>query len=328
MKFRRAVAGDVASVRRIHRAAIREVCSSDYPLEVIEAWLAGNRDERYLKAIREQSFWIAEERGQPLGFGGVDMANSLLESLFLDPTARGRGLAGRLLGHLEQAALSAGVHTLRLKSSITARYFYAKHGYVTEDGDGCVRLESGALLTGILMAKTLQADADRTRSDNREACPSQLPADMTIIARPSEATVRRLLLDVGLPASDIAPHKLETFFACERAGKLTAIVGLELFGAAALLRSLAVSPGSRSQGLGALLVAHAENVARASGVASLYLLTNTAVPYFARLGYRQISREAVPDAIRQTEEFTVLCPASAVLMVRNLQPEAQDRPGS
>ena len=328
MKFRRAVTSDVPVVRRIHRAAIREVCSSDYSIEVIDAWLASNRDERYLTAIREQSFWIAEDRGQPLGFGGVDIPNCLLESLFLDPAARGRGLAGRFLVHLEQVALAAGVRKLRLKSSITARGFYAKHGYRTEQGDGSIRLESGVILTGIPMVKTLQPDPCPRPSDDGELCLGPLPVGMTIVDRPAGADVRRLLEEADLPTSDLTPEKLGNFFACERVGRLEAIAGLELYGADGLLRSVVVSPQCRSQGLGAALVAHAEGAARVGGVARLFLLTNTAERFFSRLGYERVARAAAPPAIRNTSEFSALCPTSAVLMVKQLRDPARDPPAT
>jgi len=146
-----------------------------------------------------------------------------------------------------------------------------------------------------------------------------LPPGMRIVARPDEADVRRLLAEADLPTSDLTPEKLGNFFACERAGQLVAIAGLELHGAEGLLRSVVVSPRSRSQGLGAMLVAHAEEVARSGGVAHLYLLTNTAERFFSRLGYARAAREAAPAAIRSTSEFSALCPASAVLMVKPLR---------
>jgi amino-acid N-acetyltransferase len=51
------------------------------------------------------------------------------------------------------------------------------------------------------------------------------------------------------------------------------LVGLELHGRDALLRSLVVDPNSRTNGIGSQLVEHAENYARARGVDSIYLLT-------------------------------------------------------
>lgn len=157
LSFRKAVAENVADVRRIHQAAIREVCSQDYPAEVIAAWLTGNRDERYLRAIHAQSFWMVGLEKATIGFGGLDLERGKLESLFLDPQMRGRGIAGDFLAHLETVARDAGIRTLRLDSSLTAQAFYTRHGYRVCEGNGSILLEAGVLLKGIPMVKPLSA---------------------------------------------------------------------------------------------------------------------------------------------------------------------------
>jgi hypothetical protein len=43
-------------------------------------------------------------------------------------------------------------------------------------------------------------------------------------------------------------------------------------------------------------------------------LTTTAAGYFERRGYVRVERHALPGPIRRSEEFTQLCPASAVAM--------------
>jgi N-acetylglutamate synthase-like GNAT family acetyltransferase len=58
------------------------------------------------------------------------------------------------------------------------------------------------------------------------------------------------------------------------------------------------------------------------GVASLYLLTTTAEPLFARWGFRRIERDAAPAAVRATKQFASLCPSSAVMMALALKGEA------
>jgi N-acetylglutamate synthase-like GNAT family acetyltransferase len=44
--------------------------------------------------------------------------------------------------------------------------------------------------------------------------------------------------------------------------------------------------------------------------------TTDAAPFFDWLGFAPVSREAAPDALRRTRQFSALCPASAVLMRR------------
>lgn len=140
----------------------------------------------------------------------------------------------------------------------------------------------------------------------------------TILARPSRAGAEALLTAASLPASDLTDEHMEHFFFCGAEDAPTALVGIELRGASALLRSLVVRPDLRSTGLGKALVEHAEAHARAHGVRSLYLLTTTAAAFFERRGYVAAPRESAPTEIRATREFSDLCPASSAFMVKQL----------
>jgi amino-acid N-acetyltransferase len=141
---------------------------------------------------------------------------------------------------------------------------------------------------------------------------------MEITTKPDEAAVKRLLAEAGLPTSDITAAHMEHFFGCGGPSGLTAVVGLELYRNSGLLRSLAVATPARGRGLGKRLVAHAERYAQEHGVKELYLLTTTAEAFFSRLGYRRVERDAVPDAIKATREYSGICPASSAVMAREL----------
>ncbi len=125
----------------------------------------------------------------------------------------------------------------------------------------------------------------------------------------------RLLSDAGLPLDDLAVDHLA--FVAEEDGELHGLIGLERFGEVGLLRSLVVASHSRGRGLGRKLVSALEAHARDCGVAELWLLTIDADAFFERLGYGVRRRDAAPDAIRATAEFSVLCPADAVLMSKS-----------
>jgi amino-acid N-acetyltransferase len=141
---------------------------------------------------------------------------------------------------------------------------------------------------------------------------------MNIYRNPPEPQVEQLLATCNLPASDLSPEHLEHFFACGVAGAPKGVVGLELYGQVALLRSLAVAADCRGMGCGKALVAKAESYARSGGVTELYLLTTTAERFFERLGYTRAARESAPGEIRRTQEFSDLCPSSAAFMVKRL----------
>ena len=142
--------------------------------------------------------------------------------------------------------------------------------------------------------------------------------NLTIQAIPQSAQLAQLLDACKLPVSDIAPSPSLQFFAHSEGEELLGVVGLELYPPIALLRSLAVSPACRGRGLGQALVAFAERQAAAQGIASLYLLTTTAAPFFATLGYANSLRADAPAAIQATAQFAGLCPASSSFMSKHL----------
>jgi len=120
----------------------------------------------------------------------------------------------------------------------------------------------------------------------------------------------------SLPSVDITENALEHFLVYRDDLGVAGVVGLERYGEVALLRSLVVTSERMGRGLGKRLVAAAEELAAELNVHSIYLLTTTEVVFFELLGFRDIKREQAPLAIRETREFTSLCPATAVLMVK------------
>lgn len=160
-------------------------------------------------------------------------------------------------------------------------------------------------------------NADSSRKWKRWSAIGSLP-DMVIVQNPPEAPVKVLLAEAGSPADDITAAHLEHFLGAWSGSTLEGVVGVELYGTDALLRSLAVTAAKRGAGLGSELVVAGESYAAQKGVRSLFLLTTTARRFFEKLGYTEAARESAPDAIRGTREFSAICPESAVFMVKHL----------
>jgi N-acetylglutamate synthase-like GNAT family acetyltransferase len=139
------------------------------------------------------------------------------------------------------------------------------------------------------------------------------------------SAIHRLLVGARLPTADVAPGPRQRFLAVRTNGNWCGIVAVEPMGDVALLRSLAVAPAMRSQGMGRKLVGAAEALAQSMGARAIYLLTTDAAPYFARLGFAPIARDEVPTAVRGSTQFASICPASATVM-RKLLPQPLHRP--
>lgn len=138
------------------------------------------------------------------------------------------------------------------------------------------------------------------------------------------AAVFALLEEAHLPSAGLRDHFATTVVA-RRGGQILGTVALEVYPEGALLRSVAVAPEVRGQGLGRQLTDEAIRAARSLGVPALYLLTTTAERYFPKFGFEVIDRREVPDSVKASVEFTSACPASATVMRMSLQAPAIGR---
>lgn len=127
-----------------------------------------------------------------------------------------------------------------------------------------------------------------------------------------------LLSANNLPIADLPTLQPSDFLYCGKPEKPVGAIGLQIAGSVGLLRSLVVSQDGRRQGCGTALVAALESKANQAGIFDLYLLTETAQAFFARLDYTTIARDSAPAVIRKTPEFTGLCPDDATLMYKNI----------
>lgn len=127
--------------------------------------------------------------------------------------------------------------------------------------------------------------------------------------------VSELLTSAGLPLDGLS-ERLDHFLVAEDDGHVVAAAGLERYGDSVLLRSVVVDPAHRGTGLGARLSEAALVMALELGAHHAYLLTASAEAFFRRHGFEVVDRKDVPAGMRDSVEFAVACPASAVVMRR------------
>jgi amino-acid N-acetyltransferase len=127
------------------------------------------------------------------------------------------------------------------------------------------------------------------------------------------APILALLERTDLPPDGLR-HHLATTLVARSDSAIVGCAGVELYGAAALLRSVAVEPSHQGQGLGQRLTQAALDLARQHGAREVYLLTTTAGAFFPRFGFEPVTRADVPAAVQQSVEFTSACPVSALVM--------------
>ncbi|WP_083394371.1 GNAT family N-acetyltransferase, partial [Atopomonas hussainii] len=136
---------------------------------------------------------------------------------------------------------------------------------------------------------------------------------MNIQATTFNCGIGELLQSNDLPVLDIETGTEVLLFVAGSAQQPSGVVGIQIFGTTALLRSLAVSASERGNGLGAALVQHVEQYALLMGISSIYLLTTTAASFFKLRGYNIANRADAPASIASTRQFSSLCPRETLI---------------
>lgn len=135
-----------------------------------------------------------------------------------------------------------------------------------------------------------------------------------------QQTVISLLEQGQLPTDDL-PLGLPGFVIAKDDEIAVGVAGLENFGSVGLLRSVAVNPAYQGQGIAAQLFRQLLTTAQTAELKEIYLITTTADDYFTRHGFAPVDRALVPSAIQQTQQFSGLCPSTAIVMKRAVQQE-------
>lgn len=155
-EIRRARDTDRDAIWKVHIAAIRALCAGWYGEAEIDVWIARLTPDAYRGAILNRVMLVAEEGGDVVGFGQLDVERREIEAVYVQPGVVRRGIGAALLARLEELARIQGVGRLHLCASLNAQAFYAARGYKPL-GKEQHRLTDAVALDCIRMEKPLFA---------------------------------------------------------------------------------------------------------------------------------------------------------------------------
>lgn len=138
------------------------------------------------------------------------------------------------------------------------------------------------------------------------------------LTKKDQAWVVALLEEANLPTVDVNLDK-QVFLKVSNKNILMAIGALETSGEYGLVRSVVVPQKLRGKGAGVSIIKALIDEAKTIELSQLFLLTETADKFFSKLGFKIAERKHVPQEISQMEEFTSICPSSAVCMTFKLK---------
>ena len=157
VELRAANPGDMDAVLAVHRAAVRSVTTDRYTDEEVAAWAAA-QDDPGQYPIGEDSQYIAVAETDDdgvVGFVGLDLADGVLETLYVHPTVQGEGTGTALLTHAEDTLRDHGHRVCVVAASRNAVPFYRRRGYSVEDEAFVVEMADDAALEFVRVEKTL-----------------------------------------------------------------------------------------------------------------------------------------------------------------------------
>jgi amino-acid N-acetyltransferase len=125
--------------------------------------------------------------------------------------------------------------------------------------------------------------------------------------------IRELLESAGLPIDGLDDH-WRTFIVARDGDRLVGCGGSEAYHVVALIRSIAVVPEYRGNGLGRRIVRQLLDRLASRGLREFYLLTTDAEDYFRKRGFKTIDRDEVHPQLLSSREFQGACPDTATCM--------------
>jgi ribosomal protein S18 acetylase RimI-like enzyme len=146
-KIRNAIAADADQIHELHTRSVRELCKGHYTPEQINEWLRNRSPDRYLPGIERNEMFVAVEGTMIVGFGHAVPGE--VWAIYVSPAYIRKGVGTLLLRHGISMAQRGSQRIIRLDSTLNAREFYEKVGFI-ETGRKSIR-RNNALLPVVCM---------------------------------------------------------------------------------------------------------------------------------------------------------------------------------
>ena len=161
MKIRKASEADKENISNLHIASIKKLCSNHYTHEQLNAWTSVLTPSVYDQALKKKIVLVAYDSQQNLlGLGILDIENSEISAIYINPDVAGKGIGTTLLNELELTARSSKIIRITVHSTLNAKNFYMNHGYIDQELT-FHSLPNGSKLECVRMIKDLSTDAEQ-----------------------------------------------------------------------------------------------------------------------------------------------------------------------
>lgn len=129
MTIRRYMMGEEPSIWSIYFRATHESNASDYHKDLLNRWAPPDMDmTEWATRLREKNPFVALLDDQIVGFAELD-ESGFLDYFYVSPDFQRQGIGSALMSAVVSEALTVEIHAITADVSITARSFFAAHGF-------------------------------------------------------------------------------------------------------------------------------------------------------------------------------------------------------
>jgi putative acetyltransferase len=128
VQIRPGCATDLPQILALQEHSLRALCIQEYSTQQIQALVTDQAQHRHGFA---EVVLLAEVADKLVGFASLEMGGQRIAALYVHPDWARRGIATRLIAHLEGMARQSQVCVLKVCASLTAIPFYKQQGFQT-----------------------------------------------------------------------------------------------------------------------------------------------------------------------------------------------------
>jgi putative acetyltransferase len=132
IELRRGRADDALTIARLFRDTVHAVNRHDYSEAHLDAWAPYQVDLEHWRAVIDASyFMVAISGGMVVGFANLD-GEDYVDQVFVHKDLLRKRIGSKLIEEIEREAKRRDAARLWTQSSITARKFFERQGFVTQ----------------------------------------------------------------------------------------------------------------------------------------------------------------------------------------------------
>ncbi len=129
MHVREANKDDCEAIYKVHVSAINGLPRGVQGSEGVQEWLQTRKPSVYEQEMQSETFVVAEDNGEIVGWSALSIPKAEITNVFVDPAHHRRGIGAAMLAELEAVAQASGLTAVQLQATGTAIDFYLATGY-------------------------------------------------------------------------------------------------------------------------------------------------------------------------------------------------------